>query len=428
MCKQNHDAGEKLEEEIEKEEEVKKERQLDEEPLVEETFKQIEVVKKKSRQVRIYTVLSFLLAVVIVPAMITIILAAFEEKTNDWVYQVLGLEKPETTVEKIKRLATNGNLIHYKCGPIGTRVSEVLKTCDKPTRADINFEVTSATHTLYYAEGDQRLTTLDFSNYHLKSAAVIDKGFASIKLSEIKKTLGEPDMPEPFKFEFDNTVYLNYDYILSPYKLSFRFNDNKNILEQISIENMKSSPPLEKKNQHTYLTVSQPLPHDKTISRRGGVTAVRQIKKWLEKGDIIHYDCGPLGTSLDEVKSRCGDESKMGSLHFDHQESKDHLGLGYKYKERQIRLTFYKKRLTYITIQEEKNLPITRNDVLDVFGKPIKDKSAVFPNVELLKYRINDKEVTFYFDNHICNSIQLKKAGMYDDEFGKLLPKYRNQQ
>ena len=70
-----------------------------------------------------------LISVIVVPTLLTILLTAFEDTTNEWMMRIGG---NEPAAIKAKRLAGSGELIHSDCARLGMKLEDVLKKCPQP--------------------------------------------------------------------------------------------------------------------------------------------------------------------------------------------------------------------------------------------------------------------------------------------------------
>jgi hypothetical protein len=384
-------------------------------------------ILKNERKKKSYGVFSFIFSVILIPLIMTVVLSAYEEETNAWVHRLLEGEKKETYIESVKRLAAQGNLPEYKCGPIGTTFTEVTNRCGVATSREQSFKVNGSSAELSYLYGETKLVMLTFQNEMLQRIDVKDLEKESTPLKEIKRVFGKPaETNEKSDAASESTFYT---YHFAPYKLTFWFNRENGKLENFTLE---TTQPFQftGRLRNEFETKAHPLDKKKRINSKGGVAAAKQVKRWIDKGDLGNYDCGPLGTSYRQVKvGRCRIyQRNLQSWSINDQTQEK--GLTYQFKDRTIHLKFFKESLTSISIDEtQKPLHITKKDIEQVFGKPARDKSD--PN-DLLgiagifaEYKLHDKEVTFYFnDKGYLYSIWLRKSGLYDPEIGAgaLLP------
>ncbi|MFC7441112.1 DUF4309 domain-containing protein [Laceyella putida] len=381
---------------------------------------------------------SFLFGVILIPVVMTIVLSAYKDKTNNWVYELLGMKQAqETEIDQLKHLAADGNMIHYNCGPLGSTLRGVIDNCGEPVLSQKTFNVAYTTQTLGYAKGDHYVSLLYFENEHLKRMVIIDNTFSSITLNDIKRTFGATS-DKPLESEKDKVKTLAYKYALEDGKeLRFTVRKDNQKLLQIELTDENRKFPLAKKN--TYLNQIHRAPSHKETS--GGLDAMNKLKAAVSKGDMINYDCGPLGTSLADVHKKCG--TRVSAKGYNMEEGTQYLNYGYK--NREIHTKFYRGVLASISVNsysynagesfdstvERPPLNITPQQVKQVFGKPTKENGTDLfgSKSNSLTYRIEDKELSFYFnDKNQCQDIWLRKADMFDEQFGYIKREFKQKQ
>lgn len=379
---------------------------------------------RRRRKRKIIRLVSSFLSVVLIPVILTVVLAAYEDETNEWVRSLFEGEKKETYMESLKRLASEGNMPEYECGALGSGITDVLNRCGEPVARSDSYDVSSTVTSLYYQYG-HRLVTLDFENDRLKAIKVMYDAKESLSVDEMKRVFGTPvETTENQSNLRSDTVY--YKYHLSVYDLMLNFNKQTGKLENINLETTEKygytgSPRTQLK------TEVHPVEQAKKISADGGVKTAKQLHDWISRGDLGNYDCGPLGTAYHDVLTgKCG--TYMNNLFHKkvNQQNKEKL-LSYQFKDREIQLKFYNDVLTSISVREfENSIPVTKDDIILVFGKPVpKKKPAVDFGVEIesLTYQINGNKIQLFFDEEgKIDYVWLFKDGLYDEEFGFLLP------
>ena len=369
--------------------------------------------------------MSFFLSVILIPVIITVFLAAYEDETNEWVRNLFEGKKEETYIESLKRLASDGNLPEYKCGPLGTTIIDVINRCGEPIARSDTYNVSSTLTSLHYLYGDHKLVSLDFENERLKMIKVVDKSKESLSVDEMKRVFGSPRKSTENNTDMNsNMIY--YEYHLSGYDLTFYYYKETGKLSSFYLETKEAfgytgSP---RTSLETEVHLVDP---EKRIPPGGGVTAAKQLQEWISQGDLGNYDCGPLGTSYHDVTlGKCGTYEKNLSHKKVNQQDKENA-LIYKFKDREIHLKFFNNVLTSISIREQdKSIPVTKEDIIQVFGKPAPKKSSSM-NLEsesdYLIYHINGNQVQMFFSKEgELDYIWLFKNGLYDEEFGFLLP------
>lgn len=370
---------------------------------------------------KMYKMMSFIFSVILIPLIMTILLSAYEDETNAWVRHLFAGKKKETYTETIKRLAASGNLPDYRCGPIGTAIQEVINRCGKPVKRTDVYEIDGSNSSLFYLDGNSKLIGLDFQNEKLKSIMIQARKNESLLISEVKRVFGPPSETNEGKSDMSD-LETYYQYNLNSYHVTFSYSSKTNKLDRFTLETT-SNFPYDGRPRTQFVTAAHPVGSDKRISPEGGLSAAKQLKQWISRGDLGNYDCGPLGTSLQQVAAgTCGDyENNVSSRIVSDQEK----GLGFRFKDREIQLKFFKDRLTSISVREtEQPLPITKENIERVFGKPDRDKSSFdILDGKFVSYKLNDKKADFFFnDKGELDYIWLRKSGLYDDEFGTLLP------
>lgn len=383
-----------------------------------------EIQSNKISKKKIWRILSFICSVILIPAILTIVLAAFEDETNQWVRQLFGDE--EKVVEKIKRLASVGELIHISCGKIGSSVMEVKNACGPPSYENQTFDKKMTTHQLrYIKEGDESGYVLSFINEKLDSILLInDPKLENIKINEMKQVFGPVKDRNTNEGKGDNEDRIYYSYMLEEsYLIRFTFDANNGKLVALQLDSEDFPPPI---NIDKKLDMVQSLDSSKSVEHLEGVKLAKKIKEWIQEGDMFHYNCGFLGSTLEMVESQCGTEAQS-AIGYDR--LTDEKWRNYRYKEREIGLKFYKDELSLISVREiEKPLSMKRQDVIEVFGKGVDPKPTlrIDPN-QYLKYEWDTLEIQFFFNEQgDCHYVVLKKRGMYDDTFGQLILSNKN--
>lgn len=367
---------------------------------------------------KIKHVISFVIGI-IVTTILTIFLAAYENQTNAWVQGLFTPEKKETYLEKMKRLAESGDLPEYNCGSLGSIYTEVVNKCGEPVYRTQHFDKLFVRNSLGYANEKKGIWLLDFENQKLKRIYINNPQNTNIAVRDLKKVFGTPTNTNEEETSTSSDTY--YTYQLSTYELQFFYNREKGTLKSISLENTKKIPPLTEEND--FLNKTHEVIVEKQLSPQGGIKAAQQIKQWVSKRDLGNYDCGPLGTSFEQVKLQCGKD--FGYI-FDNQLKEKKIT--YLYKDREVKIGFYKEELTSLSITElEKPLNITRKQIEQVFGKPdrVKSDRKILSDIKFLEYQQGQITVSFFFNEKgYCHYIWLRKSDMYDSSYGQLLPKY----
>lgn len=384
-----------------------------------EELEELHTPQKNQKQKTWVKIVSFVCGVILIPSILTIILAAFEEDTNQWVRQFFGVEKEETFVEKIKRLASNGELISPSCAKLGASVIEVKGACGKPYYESRTIHNDRTTHELRYMNKNKSGYILSFTNEKLTRILLINEPqLANIKLDEIKQVFGPVKKHNTNEEALENRDTVFYNYVLDDsYGIRFTFETKSGKLYMVQLQSEESPPPA---NMEQKVGLTQKLDSSKSVGDLKGVALAKKIKEWVVQGDVPHYHCGPIGSRLGEVERKCGTESKSVTGYDDHNSEK---WMDYKYKEREIGLKFYKDELSLISVRELENpLPMNREHIIEVFGNPVDKKSSFLSPEQFAKYEMDSYELQFFFDEEgNCDYMILKKRGLYDDEFGKLL-------
>jgi hypothetical protein len=380
------------------------------------TVQELNAARRRRKKMILRLVSSFL-SVVLIPVILTVVLAAYEDETNEWVRSLFEGEKKETYMESLKRLASEGNMPEYECGSLGSTVVDVISRCGEPIARSDTYDVSSTQVYLHYVYGDNKLVSLRFENERLKEIKIVDRSKETLPVNEVKRVFGDPLAPD---------LKGTYEYQLSKYHLTFHYNEENGKMERILLSTKESfgytgSP-------RTQLeTEVHPVDQAKRISSAGGVTAAKQLHEWISQGDMGNYDCGSLGASFQEVTSgKCRAYEKNLS-HKKVNQQDDERELMYTFKDREIHINFFKDVLTSISVREKANaIPVTKEDIIRVFGKPAPKKSSSLNlggESDNVSYQINGNKVYFYFNkNKELERIWFFKDGLYDEEFGFLLP------
>ncbi|GGA42266.1 hypothetical protein GCM10007416_14050 [Kroppenstedtia guangzhouensis] len=383
----------------------------------------------KGNRKRWYQILTIVIGTILFPTVSTIILTAYEGKTNHWVYTWLGIEdEEESDLEQLKRLVADNNLIHYNCGPLGAKLEGVMKNCPDPVYSQKSMNGESTQQKIGYTKGDHYLILIDFTNDYVSRIMVKDtKKFASFTLPKIKRVFGNPSQ-EPLESTFDGVKRTIYTYKLPDAReLSFTYNNHEKKFEQIELSSKDAHKRFKGKPTDLHQKELKPVPDEKRV-KVGGMDEVRRIKQWAEQGDMVNYACGPLGTHLSDVLSTC--EDSLTAKGFDKQQ-KTH-NMTYTYKDYQVNVKFFKEVLSSISINmlDGKPLKITPEQVKQVFGEPLSERKMKLSTKEptiFLKYQWDDKDLTFNINNGKCTGIWLRKTGMYNDQNGGLLSRFLEQ-
>jgi hypothetical protein len=405
---------------------------------VEDALEYKPVNRDKPKRKRLKRFFSFLFGVILIPTVMSIVLTAYEGKAKEWVWDLLGIEQAkETEMDQLKRLVKDGNLIHYDCGVLGSTVRGVVENCGEPALSRRTIFSDGTTQTLGYQKGDHHIILLDFNNERLKRISVIDNMFQSTTLDDIRRTFGVTNN-KPFEFEKtegkEKIKTQTYTYNMEGgQELKFTVRkDNKKLL-QIEIEDPKQYPHIKKYDPYNRV---HRAPAHKEAS--GGMDAVLKLKAAFDKGDMINYDCGPLGSSLAEVYKKCG--ALVSAKGYDMGEETQYVN--WAFKNREIKTKFYRGVLASISVNtfsySEKNfktverpsLAITPEQVKQVFGKPMQEKeSTLFDTKSLyLTYKIDGKEITFSFSENKCRDIWLRRADMFEPNFGYIKREFKEKQ
>lgn len=305
---------------------------------------------------------STVMGVLLIPAILTIILMAFEDQTNAWMMQIAGNEPVEV---KTKRLAEKGELIYGDCGVLGDSWSSVVEECP-----DYVFQRRSQSTSAPYelkqelrVKGEaNRMISYRFTNQVLTEIEVSDPAFVSIPFSKIKKLFndsqhtGNDDIHEYLYPVGKNIVVFNYD-------------PDKRVLRTIRLERRMNTA----KEGKPVATSQQQyrVPPDKEMPLAGGVTAAQALKQQILNGDLLAYDCGKLGAAYKQVSGKCGRQTVWE----ENDRSKKTRQIHYEYKNRYLRLTFQQENLSRIEVeQKEQPWKITVANVSKVFGHPVKSE------------------------------------------------------
>lgn len=380
---------------------------------------------RRRRKKKILRLVSSFLSVILIPVILTVVLAAYEDETNEWVRNLFEGEKKETYMESLKRLASEGNMPEYECGALGSGITNVINRCGEPIARKDTYDVSSTMTSLYYQYGDHKLVHLNFENDRLKAIKVMDESKESLSVDEMKRVFGTPvETAENQTNLKSDTVY--YQYLLSVYDLMLNFSKDTGKLKDINLETREKfgytgSP------RTQFETEVHPVDQAKRISSAGGVKVAKQLHEWISQGDLGNYDCGPLGTAYHDVLSgKCGTYQNNVSHKEANQQNNETL-LKYQFKDREIKLKFFNDVLTSISIREfENSIPVTKDDIIQVFGKPAPKKSPAVnfgTEIDSLTYQINGNKVQMFFDEEgKIDYLWFFKEGLYDEEFGFLLP------
>ncbi|WP_124726587.1 DUF4309 domain-containing protein [Staphylospora marina] len=403
------------------------EEMLENEPVI-PSRKTKEESQANQRKKRMIKAVSWFFTIIVLPVTMTILLAAYEDETNQWVRSLFEEEKPETFLESMKRLTAEGKLPVFECGPLRATQAEVTNRCGQPVAWKHWWtEDENLMSSLFYVyEDKKRSVLLTFKNDRLQRLFVMDGEHASTSLEEMKQVFGKPAQSnEGSNYATDSTYY---EYVISEYKLQFWYNRKTGKLENYSYEDSQTFPMPPNINVPQFKAKEHPVPGNKRIPTGDGLAAARQLQRWIAEGDLGNYDCGPLGTSYLEVKTgRCG-EYHQHLMIWEEDNQQHEKGLYYVFKDRIINLDFYKDSLTSISVQEEegKNYGITKKQIKRVFGTPQREnddtETKMGVKVEYLEYKIGDNLVYFGFDKEgKLYYIWIRKNGLYTKD-GFLVP------
>lgn len=360
----------------------------------------------------------FIFSGLLIPAIITVILAAFEDETNLWVNQLFGLDQKVSIMEKQKKLSLQGKLIQVDCGQIGITKEKLLQACGKP---GFRSEVDSGDHTsslISYIPSPNQLISYQVTNDQVISITITrdDWQFASITYAEIKKYLGAPDQ-EPFQTSGSapNTVF-SYQY--EDYRLTVTIDGQTNGLERMQLEDTKLQP--KRKTKPELHSIEKLLTKENTLEGQSGSVLAKSIYTLLKTGDLPYNPCGKLHATYEQVIQHCGTGLQWG-YNDQTKEKWNHLQSElYEYK-----FSFYQDKLSYLTISPRKDFPLNIRQIKQVMGKPMKELKQ--PKEEKLfdsyvKYLVDGNEVLItYNQNSEIRSLQIRLPNLYDDQFGNLL-------
>ncbi|MFC7441111.1 hypothetical protein [Laceyella putida] len=352
--------------------------------------------KKKSKW------LSTIMVVLLIPAILTIILMAFEDQTNAWMMRIAGNEPVEM---KTKRLAEKGELIYGDCGALGDPWSKVVEECPNHVY-QLRSQSTAAPYELKQelrVKGEaKRTVTYLFTNQVLTAMEVSDPAFASVPFSKVKKEFND------LKHTGNDDIY-EYAYPVGNNEVIFRYDPDKRFLRTIRLERSgvtaKAGKPVATSQKKYQARPGKEMP------LAGGVKAAQALKQRMGTGDLLAYDCGGLGTAYEKVLKTCGKETVWE----EHDQEKKMKQIRYEYKNRLISLTFHQDKLSRIEV-EQKGQPwkITGADVGKAFGKPVKTEW------QRSYYQLGQRVAVFSFDETMrLNNVSVADLQWHKDELHK---------
>lgn len=372
----------------------------------------MEQQKKKLRTV------SLLVTGIIVPVILTILLAAFEDQTNEWVYKFFGLKDEEVALlEQLKKDIQSGKISLHSCTRLGATEEGVKQTCGKPIFSDAGFGLEEGTWRKMIYQKDQLETMLLFDNGILYKELLIGKSVSMIKEEEVKKVFGEPAQTQPLALDHlkkDESV--TYYYFVDQYRVAFQMEKPYQTISSMSIEPQSMIEFI--KNYHPTIKKDDNNQKEHLVGERAlkgkGKDAVEEVKAMVEKGFLPYYDCLPLDSLKEQVNHNCKDDVSRAGY-----DQSDQLSwYSYNYKNRTLFLEFYKDQLSLITVDDRKPLPFQWSDVKTVFGTPKKEKKYPAGGLSsgYVTYQIGQNEVVFKFDKEQnCTLIQLQKPNLFQD-------------
>jgi hypothetical protein len=341
--------------------------------------------------------LSAIFGVLLIPGILSVILIAFEDQTNQWVMQIAGNEPVEV---KTKRLAQKNELIYGDCGALGDRLEDVMKECPNYVY-QLRSQSTTAPFELRHEvriKGEAgRTVSYFFTNQVLTEMEVTDPAFAQVTFNKVKKEFNDT------KHNGLNDEVSEYAYPVGKNKVTFVYDPDKRLLRTIRLEGSSIRPKGENKSVPALQKEYKASP-DKELPLAGGEPAAQKLKQYMQAGDLPAYGCGALGTTYDQVLTTCGKD-----LVYEEQDKEQKIKrIGYEYKNRAIRLTFHEDRLTRIEV-EQKDKPWKIAGVNKVFGNPVKRE------VKQSYYQLGQHVVVLSYND----TMQLNKVAVADAKWHK---------
>lgn len=362
----------------------------------------------------------FIFSGLLIPAIITVILAAFEDETNLWVNQLFGADQKVSIIEKQKQLSLQGKLIQVDCGKIGMSKENLLQACGTP---GYRSEVDAGDHTsssINYILSPNQLTSYQLTNDLVVSITLTrdDWQFSSITYQEIKKYLGAPDR-EPIQTSISSGSNTVFSYQYDHYQLTITMDGQTNGLRSMKLEDTKLQP--KRKTKSKTHSIEKYLLKEKMLEGQSGIELATSIHALLKMGDLPYNPCGKLQTTYERVIKNCGTGLQWG-YNEQTNEKWNHLQSNlFEYK-----FSFYQDKLSYLTIIPKQRIPVDIAEIKQVMGKPKKEhkqskKDILFDSY--VKYIINGNEVLITYNQNLeVRSLQIRLPNLYDDQFGNLLP------
>ena len=206
---------------------------------------------------------------------------------------------------------------------------------------------------------------------------VSDPAFKQVPFPQVRKAFEDV---EHQSLEQTN----QYSYKVSSNQITFIY-DNTKKLTSIRVKSLHPLPPGQA--SWTWGTEHHAKP-EKEIPFTGISSVMQRLKPMIEAGDPPAYDCGPLGSTYDQIKKHCKDPVTRSKLDV----KKKKRQVRYEYKNRRITLSLRHDRLTRIDIREKgEPWPIHPENVRKIFGKPKKQTDTK------LFYPVKENTVIFTF-------------------------------
>lgn len=383
--------------------------------LSELVLEKMEPVKRDIRTWKGYVKRSILLimSVIMIPIMMTVLLSAFEDRTNDWVLELLGLKTYQTkTLETLKEQVAIGKLTEDLCTHLGARTLGVTKMCGKAVKRNTIFTTDSGQFEQRWHRQNKRELFFEFHNDVLQSIVLLDPKYQTIKEKEVTEIWGPPDQMNDYQ-SLKEKKLIFYE---AEFELAFIIDLTSSQLKRIQMSYKGGSEP-----KKAIALQNQSDPNRKRIHRGdpklqltgNGVKAVQQVKQYIDQGKLPYYDCDLLGSTFNPSKL-CKPNPSISGYDQDEQTK----WLSYQFQNRFLFLQYYQDSLALITVDGMGKLPFTREDVKKVFGKPkFEQKKYGAWSSGALVYEIGDRELVFNFTEKDQGSyIQFRLADVFEDD------------